>query len=234
MKEDICSIPINEIFAVTEGCPICRMRRELEERALEFVTGAAMMEPDVRHETNRLGFCPAHLHTLCERPNRLPLALVLESHLITVDELVFRKNASGPLRGETKAAGGAAREAARIGASCYVCDRMARSLDKQLNTFFVLWKTAPEFRAQVEAQSGFCLADYALLLQKGEAVLGKKDFPAFTQAVGKVTRAGLSRLTEDVTAFCKMYDYHNNGADFGPLRGAVRRAAAFLGVPEEK
>ena len=58
MKEDICSIPISELFEPKEGCPLCRMDKMLEDRLAEYITGAAMMEPDVRIETNRLGLRP--------------------------------------------------------------------------------------------------------------------------------------------------------------------------------
>ena len=30
MREDICTIPISEVFEPKEGCPICRMRDTLE------------------------------------------------------------------------------------------------------------------------------------------------------------------------------------------------------------
>ena len=60
MRSDICSIPVAEVFEPKEGCPLCRMRDMLEERVLEYIMGAAMMEPDVRIETNRQGFCKDH------------------------------------------------------------------------------------------------------------------------------------------------------------------------------
>ena len=59
MREDICSIPVNDVFLPKEGCPFCRMRDMLEDRMATYITGAAMMEPDVRVETNRLGFAPS-------------------------------------------------------------------------------------------------------------------------------------------------------------------------------
>ena len=60
MREDITSIPISEVFEPQDGCPLCRLREMLEERIAVYITGAAMMEPDVRQETNRLGFCNPH------------------------------------------------------------------------------------------------------------------------------------------------------------------------------
>ena len=60
MRQDICTIPISEIFEVNDGCPICRMREVIEKRIVDYIMGAAMMEPDVRIETNRVGFCEHH------------------------------------------------------------------------------------------------------------------------------------------------------------------------------
>ena len=55
MRESILTIPINEVFEPREGCPICAMRNTVEQHISEYIMGAAMMEPDVRMETNRLG-----------------------------------------------------------------------------------------------------------------------------------------------------------------------------------
>ena len=57
MRESIYTIPLNDVFGEQDGCPICRMRKMLEGRCIEYIMGAAMMEPDVRVETNRWGFC---------------------------------------------------------------------------------------------------------------------------------------------------------------------------------
>ena len=56
MKETICTIPINDIFMPKDGCPVCRMEKMLEEQYVKFVTGDAMMEPNIRIETNKKGF----------------------------------------------------------------------------------------------------------------------------------------------------------------------------------
>ena len=35
MRQDICTIPISEIFEVNDGCPICRMREVIEKHLKE-------------------------------------------------------------------------------------------------------------------------------------------------------------------------------------------------------
>ena len=55
MRDSIYTIPISEVFEPRKGCPICSIRNTLEQRCVEYIMGAAMMEPDVRIETNPLG-----------------------------------------------------------------------------------------------------------------------------------------------------------------------------------
>ena len=75
MRDDITSIPISEVFEPRDGCPICRLRNTLEDRVVEYITGAAMMEPDVRIETNKQGFCIDHYRMMLKKRNRLGVAL---------------------------------------------------------------------------------------------------------------------------------------------------------------
>ena len=98
MREDICSIPVNDVFLPKEGCPFCRMRDMLEDRMATYITGAAMMEPDVRVETNRLGFCTEHFNQILARGSRLSVALILESLLQTVHDEVFPAGKASPKR----------------------------------------------------------------------------------------------------------------------------------------
>lgn len=91
MRESILTIPITDIFEPEEGCPICRMRDMLEDRAVEYIMGSAMMEPDVRIETNKQGFCKTHFDKMLAQKNRLSLALMLQSHLMELDKSIFSK-----------------------------------------------------------------------------------------------------------------------------------------------
>ena len=91
MRESILTIPVNEIFEPKEGCPICRMRDMLEQRTVDYIMGAAMMEPDVRIETNRQGFCKTHFEQMRACKNRLSLALMLQTHLQSLQKNVFEK-----------------------------------------------------------------------------------------------------------------------------------------------
>ena len=52
MREDICSIPVSEVFEPKDGCPLCRLRDVLEERMTDYITGSIMAAP-VMYSTTR-------------------------------------------------------------------------------------------------------------------------------------------------------------------------------------
>ena len=98
MAERIFTIPINEAFDEKCGCPLCRMHDKLEEQTVDAALGAAMMEPSVRIEMNREGFCREHMQAMYRKKNKLALGLILESRL---DELsaMLDQPASGGKKG---------------------------------------------------------------------------------------------------------------------------------------
>ena len=78
MKETIVTIPINDLFAPKCGCPACRMENMLEKQYVGFVTGDAMMEPNIRIETNKKGFCRRHFLQMSQTGQKL-LAIGLKA-----------------------------------------------------------------------------------------------------------------------------------------------------------
>ena len=58
----------------------------------------------------------------------------------------------------------------------------------------------------------------------------------FTKAAAQLCRNYLTELRGDVSHFCKMFDYRNNGedADWGNSRDSIERAVWFLTSREPK
>ena len=81
MKETIYTIPINDAFSTDCTCPICLFKKEQEAHLIEYTLGASMMEPDERQRSNAVGYCHVHYQMLLQNPNKLSLALILESHI---------------------------------------------------------------------------------------------------------------------------------------------------------
>ena len=111
MRESLLTIPVNEVFEPRCGCPVCAMRNTVEEHICEYIMGAAMMEPDVREETNAMGFCLTHYNMLLKQNNRLSLALMLNTHLAAVREKISDKKSAK------------SKKNAPSGQTCFVCSK---------------------------------------------------------------------------------------------------------------
>ncbi len=228
--EKIYTIPVNETFdACAEdsacGCPFCRLANRLEENELELILGASMMEPDVRIRTNALGFCREHYDMMLSRQKKLPLALILQSHL---DE-VRNDTESGGLSSLIKGAGsGVAEKLEKREKSCYVCERTESSLAKMFENAAWLWENDPAFRKKTDAQPYFCLPHLRMWLAAGQREIGKKNFPAFYKAVAAVSNAYFDSLREDIGWFVKKFDYRYDAEPWGNAKDACERAIRFL------
>ncbi len=216
MREDICTIPVNDAFLEKDGCPICRMRSMLEERALEYITGAAMMEPDVRIVTNKQGFCGEHMGKLAARRSSLPLALMLQTHLEDLGESLFLKNDK-----DGKIA------AARL-STCFICEKVEWGMEHMLQTVYVSFERDREFRALMEEQPTICLPHYQLLLSGIKKSGLKRYSDEFRACIRTLAERQLNELNADLKHFCSMFDYRNNGSDdWGNSKTAIERTVRF-------
>lgn len=222
MKEDICSIPVSEIFEVKDGCPFCRMHITFEERIIDFIMGAAMMEPDIRIETNKMGFCSEHYSIMLKKHNRLSIALMLKSHLDEVEKNLFYKP-SLPVFRNTKV-----NCAEKTTESCFVCNKIDIESERFTATFFRLYSNEPDFRKLISEQPVYCLNHYAMLLIKSKSALEKRWYEEFVRYLTQITHEALKSIKSDVSHFCKMFDHRNNEGDWGSSKDAVERAIKFL------
>lgn len=224
MKDTIYTIPVSEVFEPREGCPICRMRDTLEERCLEYIMGAAMMEPDVRQETNKVGFCADHFQRMLPRKNRLAIGLMLQSHLDYIDKEIVSARAPGMGKDKRPALGEEIRE------GCYICGRVKTAMDRMLDNMLGMWVKEESFRTLFAEQEYVCFTHYSLLTQAASLRLPKKQLPLFMEAVSALTKRRLLALKADVDSFCTSFDYR--AARDGPLsqetKTSLERSAAYL------
>lgn len=221
MREDICTIPISEVFEPKDGCPICRLRNQIEERMVDYITGAAMMEPDVRIETNKTGFCSRHFDKMLQKRNRLSVALTLESHLKELQKEVSAMAANGPAKGQ-------AQKLELLEHSCFVCDKIDWGMERMFSTVFRLWQNEEDFRRLYAEQPCLCLPHAARLLKDGQKEIHKKRYGEFAKVTAGLAEKYLKEVTADVSKFCSMYDYRNAGGDWGNSKDSIERAIWFL------
>lgn len=226
--EKIYTIPVNEAFDASRddhacGCPFCALYNKLEENELELILGASMMEPDTRIKTNEQGFCKTHYDMMFTRKNRLGMALMLESHL---NEL--RKDTNG--KGLSALKGVGVEPMKRLGeleGTCYVCGRIEFSFTKMMETAVLLWDQDSDFREKLRAQPYICLPHYRMFVEHARHGLSKKRFPDFYKDVSTVVNTYFDELREDVSWFCKKFDYRYDSEPWGNAKDAVERAIKF-------
>ena len=221
------TIPVNEAFEASAadhscGCPLCALYRKLEEDELELILGASMMEPDIRIKTNEKGFCRTHYDLMFTRKNRLGMALTLESHLDLLAKEISDKGFGGGMGNKPL------RRIGELEKTCYVCDRIENNFYHMADTAVWLFESDEEFAPKLKAQPYFCLPHYRLLLELGQKRLGKKKHPAFAKALSEVVEGYLSTLQEDVSWFCKKFDYRYREEPWNNSKDAVERSIKFL------
>ena len=218
MQERIYTIPISEVFEPRDSCPFCRLRDILEERCVEYITGAAMMEPDVRVETNRLGFCKDHFEMMRARKNRLSLALILETRLAEVRKNTFGKKSIFGKKQEKREP------------TCYVCQKIDGVMGGMVDNILKLFVSDADFQKLFSEQETVCLPHYELLMERAARKLSKKQLPAFQEALDPLTERYLAALTEDVHFFTTRFDYRFGGkdAEWGNSKDSIERAIWFL------
>lgn len=226
MAEKIYSIRIREAFSAKCGCPVCALRAQLEEEEADRILGASMMEPDIREETNRRGFCKSHLNQLLSRGSKLPLALTLSTHLVFLENRLFAKT-TAPLSKtpDGKKLMEAYGEAKK---SCYLCARINLFLGRVLENLCYLYETEEAFAGLFAEQEYFCKTHSLKLLETAEKSLDKKKRAALAGQLAACNRRYLKTLREDLDWFCKKFDYRYEKEPWKNAKDAPERAAKFL------
>ncbi len=226
--EQIYTIPVNEAFDACKdkpecGCPICTLYKRLQEDELDIILGASMMEPDIRIKTNEQGFCLTHYNMMLSRRRMLGMGLMMESHLATVKKLL-----DGPtvLGNKTQAAVSAL---GKLEGECYVCGRIEKNLSAMIATVVYLFETDRDFALKTAAQPWFCLPHYRRMVDYASKKMPKRVFREFYDTVYKVQKKYLDTLSEDVSWFCKKFDYRYDEEPWYNSKDSVKRGVRFLG-----
>lgn len=125
----------------------------------------------------------------------------------------------------------AAKPIKRIGelnSSCYVCGRIEANFEKMFETACLLFDEEREFREKFMATSMFCLPHYARMLEVGKRVLSKRFYPELVKEADAIEQRYLNSLYDDISLFCKKFDYRYKDEPWGNAKNSVERAIDFL------
>lgn len=234
MKEKIYTIPVNEAYDKECECPLCELEKQLEREGVSYALGAAMMEPDYRVASNEKGYCNHHFKMMFEIPKKLPLALVLDTHLEEIrkklekfDKQVssLEKDKAGLFK-KSSADKTAAEIADILGATekqCMVCEKMNKTMEKFIDVLLYMWAADDEFKAKFDRSKGVCLKHFKMLTENVTKSLKPDKQGPFLAALIKKQSAELKRIQDDVHKFTLSFDYRNKDMELGTAADAPIR-----------
>lgn len=225
--EQIYTIPVNETFEEckndpTLGCPFCRLYKKLEDNELDLILGASMMEPDVRKKTNRQGFCTDHWKKMNSMGKKLPLTLIIQSHLAEVDELLKKPGLLPSLAGS-----GSSKKLEDMSEDCYICKRIDFNFSRMNETAALLWEADKDFHEKLLA-TPFCLPHLSRFLRAASEKLKSKPFGELYRAVYTMEEAHIEKIREHIDGFARKFDYRFANEAWNGEEHAVEEALAIL------
>lgn len=230
MKEQLYTIPVNDIFEKECECPVCAMRKSLEDDAVAFTMGPSYMEDDIRLTTDEIGFCTRHMQMLYDFENRLGLALIMDTHMknmIKKIELLQnkgRKNSGGFFSKKEEKSTPLFAFTEKISHSCYICDRIKHTFERYIATTFHLYENDSAFVTKFKKSRGFCLEHYGMLYEMAPAYLHGNTLEAFTKDLDTVFLDNFKRMEGELSWFIDKFDYRNTDAPWKTSKDAVPRA----------
>jgi hypothetical protein len=99
-------------------------------------------------------------------------------------------------------------------------------------TACILFENEREFREKFASQKLFCLPHYARLLEVSQKINSKKYQQELTKAAWEIVNAYINSLYDDVSLFCKKFDYNYHDTPWGNAKDSIERAIRFLSSEE--
>lgn len=234
MKEKIYTIPINEAYETDCECPLCKLEAQLESDGIDYALGAAMMEPDYRVESNSVGYCNKHFGMMFAKPNKLSLALVLDTHLAEIREKLgkMEKKAEGMSKGKSsifkRSANGEtiseiSGQLKQIQDGCMVCNKINHTMERYADVLLYMWANDAQFKAKFDKSKGVCLKHMQLLLETSKKSLNDKQAGMFAAELLKKQIGELERIQEDIHKFTLKFDYRYTNMEWGTAQDAPVR-----------
>lgn len=224
MKYDICTIPVSEVFEKAEGCPVCAIKNEIENRLIDFIVGDAMMEPSVRVETNKKGFCERHLSQIVSQQKRLPIALMLDTHLEYIQNNMLGKKYKKSMS-----------ESARTAAdSCFICEYLEDSYRHSLATLVLMYANDEDFRKIFNSREYICFEHYADLLEAAGKHLKSRARNDFTAACSRIVEKQCAEMRGNLKTFIDAFDYRTEDKSMSEdSKKSIEKIVRFLVAKSE-
>jgi hypothetical protein len=224
MKYELETIPVWDAYKAETECPLCFLEQKIEKNNIQFFLGGSVMEPDIRGKVNDLGFCQVHFHKLFEAGNKLGLALMAHTHLLSLIKTMKRpeKYSHPKTRHEYCLFLKSKKN------DCVLCQKLEKTLKRYTFTIVYLWKKDEEFKKTFNTSKGFCLPHFADCSEMADEVLSPKKRERFIGDLYSLQKEHLLRLEEEILWFTQKFDYKNKDKPWKTSKDALQRTIQKL------
>ncbi len=233
MRHHIDTIPVWDAYKTDCECPLCSIEETNERNYIDAFMGGSVMEPAMRVEVNKKGFCGRHFKMMLANNNRLGVALMAHTYLKeTMARLgkasmaVNESPAKASLFGKRAPAAGA--DLSGIVNSCILCERLSETMDRYVYTLVYMWKHETAFRSQFMKSKGMCLKHYAQTLGSAGEQLGGMELKRFIDDLNKLQMDNLARLEGELEWFTLKFDHKNADKPWGTSKDSLDRTVHKL------
>ena len=231
MVESIYPIPLTDALDENCDCMFCYLEDKLEREQVEYALGAAMMEPDFRIQSNEKGYCRHHIGMMARAKKALPLALVLDTRCDEVISRLEKVDFSEKSRGFFKKGKAVYDEvlaiAKGIDGHCLVCERVEKTMEKFMNTFWYLYNKEADFREKFLDSKGVCMHHFAKMTEQLVNISASKR-EEFLKELLDLQMKVLRHEKEQVHGFIGQFDYRSDKGKWDVARDAHLLCAARL------
>lgn len=216
MKEHIYTIDITDALAEKCECPLCIIEKKIDNDTVDYYTGAAMMEPDVRCETNEKGFCPVHYRKMKENAKTLSLALVLQTRIKEIIPLLEPEEIKKKSLFSRDDKISSDKKITNAFSTCIACERVSKQMSACVSNFVYLLMHEKAFRDEYFASKGLCMKHFIEVIKlaegetKNEIILHQKK--------------EMERISADIDRFVLKFDYRNSDMPWENAKDAPGRA----------
>ena len=240
MKETIYTIPVNEAYDTDCECPLCELEKKLEREAVEFSLGGAMMEPDFRLISNEKGYCTNHYKMMFNTPNKLQMALVLDTHLMEIRKTLSELGELPQLKETEKkgllkksnigdAVNKISQTIEKTQTCCVICDKINDTMARYVDVLLYMWANDEVFKKKFESSKGVCLKHFKMLVDGAVTSLKGDNVKSFLNTLIKKENQELDRIQEDIHKFTLKFHYRNQDMPWGTAKDAPKRTIEKLG-----
>lgn len=209
---DISSWEVMDAFQQREACPFCALKASLEEDFVAHYYDEMVMDDAYQGRILEEGLCGQHLTRLERYPDRLGLALTLQTLLKRSQQLLATRNLAAVSQVD----------------SCPACQWVQQELHRFMLTAAELFGQNPGFAAVLHQAHPMCLAHLSAFAQVAQAHLRPPRRQQLLTALANKERAVLAEISQGVEAFIRSYDYRQRAQPVDPK--AVAAVAEALNL----